>query len=764
MNGNLFNSLDDIPASPVACRAHPGGESLFPDIPPPSSLVDRERDADVLRRRAQRARGREVEIPDPADPQRRERLERDPEAWARHYLSAVFFKPFSSDQRKIFSTAFGVARSGGSRVILAPRGTGKSSILRAIQLMGVLSGRVRYSPIIQHSGGEATRSLRAQKMQLLTSAALLADYPEACVPARALLGVPQRANKMLHEGEMIFFEWRPDAVVLPTIRGQGGGIITATGIDGGGLRGVSHTTADGAVVRPDLVLADDLQTRESAKSPAQCRTIIELVLQDIFGQAGQGERFGFLGSMTCVWTDDVADQLSNPQLYPQFAGERQKMLYAYPERMDLWTEYQEIAQREFHDPGNDITSYHGIPACNAFYAAHRAEMDRGAVVCSEYLHLPRPGEEPLELSALQYAMNERIRYGVDGFESECQNNPVMTAVSPVLTITPYLVQTSLWGVARGVVPRGHCRICVGADVGKGHLHVVVGSFPRRERVLHVVDYYRVQIAAPEGDARAQDSEGYQLLDSAITEALTALRDRLELQPYQDEDGQPIPLTLACVDCGFMSATIQRFCEARPNRWLAVRGYSEEKRDPTPVQGKRIVGENLYAQRHDAWRDGRLVSAWKYYHNADAHKRQVHEGFRRDPGTAGAVSLFGGMAVEHDIYARQICAEVYQEDEQGRYRWHARQGQENHYLDATALVFACATRLALSGYFAGVDGADTPTAAHDTATPHDPAASGTPAGATPQAPLRGTDGASALPTAAVIRQPRRPRYGQAPGWN
>jgi len=62
-------------------------------------------------------------------------------------------------------------------------------------------------------------------------------------------------------------------IVLPTIPGSraSGAIIKVAGLTGR-IRGMKYKRADGQTVRPSLVVLDDPQTDESARSLSQCAT------------------------------------------------------------------------------------------------------------------------------------------------------------------------------------------------------------------------------------------------------------------------------------------------------------------------------------------------------------------------------------------------------------------------------------------------------------------------------------------------------------
>jgi hypothetical protein len=135
----------------------------------------------------------------------------------------------------------------------------------------------------------------------------------------------------------------------------------------------------------------------------------------------------------------------------------------------------------------------------------------------------------------------------------------------------------------------------------------------------------------------------------------------------------------------MPDAVNRFCDERRN-WHSMRGFA---RKDLPRPGPHcIVTQFVFAKRTGTG------AAWRHWHDSDAHKRFVHEGFRVSPGHPGELSLFGSLPTAHREFADHICAEVYEEHGPDDYRWvHA--GGPNHWLDATALCYAGASRRSLT---------------------------------------------------------------------
>lgn len=96
---------------------------------------------------------------------------------------------------------------------------------------------------------------------------------------------------MTFNGEPIRCDNSASSLVLPAIPGAlcFESVLYATGLSGS-IRGLSYTNVRGEKIRPDLVLVDDPQTRESANSPTQCAERRRIIYADILGLAGAGKK------------------------------------------------------------------------------------------------------------------------------------------------------------------------------------------------------------------------------------------------------------------------------------------------------------------------------------------------------------------------------------------------------------------------------------------------------------------------------------------
>jgi hypothetical protein len=168
--------------------------------------------------------------------------------------------------------------------------------------------------------------------------------------------------------------WGVDEAVMPTIPASrcSGSIVRVSGITGN-IREALHTRANGTQVRPTLLVCDDPQTDQSARSILQTAERLGVVNGAISGLAGPGERTAIIIPCTVIQHGDLADQLLDRQKNPSWHGERTKLVYSFPTATKLWAEYARIRDESLRADGDGHEA-------TEFYAARREQMDAGAEV------------------------------------------------------------------------------------------------------------------------------------------------------------------------------------------------------------------------------------------------------------------------------------------------------------------------------------------------------------------------------------------------
>jgi hypothetical protein len=446
---------------------------------------------------------------------------------------------------------------GGLIAIAMPRGQGKSSIVERSALWSVLTAKRKFCGIVAANETLAQRSLTKIKAELERNPLLLADFPKPVYPLTRLESQARRCVGQLYEGRRTCITWRLKELVFPTMpppnnEGSGAAILVA-GISGA-IRGLSYVDDSGATIRPDLVLCDDPQDRESSRSIVQTAERMSILSGDLVGLAGPGRTMTCVVPCTVINRGDLADQLLDREKSPEWDSVRCKLVYSWPDRGDLWDEYL-LLRRKGMQPGGDRT------AATEFYARNRLEMDRGGRVSWPERF------EPGELSALQHAFNLRSKIGDASFMAEMQNEPVDHA-SVIDSYDPVAIASRCSGLPRFVGPVETEKLTAMIDVGGSVLWYMVCAWDELFS-CHVIDYgpwpaqrSRIFVSRNASPSLEQVYPGGE--EAAVFAGLTALVAHLMDREWRRFDGAALPLARIVIDEGWNTSLIRRFIRGNPH--------------------------------------------------------------------------------------------------------------------------------------------------------------------------------------------------------
>lgn len=636
--------------------------------------------------------GRDISpLPEVVNPHRRQQTSSDFEAFARIYFPATFSKPWSNDHRKAIARIQEAVISGGLFAYAMPRGSGKTSLAEAACLWATITGKRQFVLFIGSDEGAALQSLESLKTELETNDLLLEDFPEVAYPIRQLDGIAHRCNGQLFNGKRTHIGWTAKEIVYPLIPGSAAAsaIIKATGITGR-IRGMSFKRPDGGKVRPDLVVIDDPQTDESAKSPSQSAERERILSGAVLGLAGPGKKIAGVMPCTVIAPGDMADSILDRQKHPEWQGERTKLIYSFPTNEKLWNEYANIR-------ADSLRAGNGLKAATDFYAANREVMDAGAEVAWPQRF------NPDEASAIQHAMNLKLNAPFS-FAAEYQNEPIAEhADSEVMSAAAILEKVN--GVARRVVPAGCDHVVGFIDVQGKVLYWMVaafgqdftgsiidyGSFPDQKRSYFALADVRRTLAHAFPKA-GQEGQVYQGLESLTVD--------LYSREWKREDGAAMRLGRTLVDAGWGPCTdvVYQFCRQSPHASLIMPshgryvGAGSLPWDQYTRRSGEMLGhhwmlpaiKNKRAIRH-ALID---VNYWKSF---------LHSRLAVSRGDRGGLTLWGGSGDDHRMLSEHLTAE-YRISTEGRGRkvdeWKPKPGKpDNHLLDCAV---GCLVAASMSG--------------------------------------------------------------------
>ena len=637
--------------------------------------------------------GRDIgELPAVVNPERKARASTDFRFFCDAYFPFTFYLAWSPDHLKVIAKIEQAMQHGGLFAMAMPRGSGKTSICECACIWAVLYGHRDFVCLIGSDEGHAMDMLESIKTELNGNDLLLEDFPEVVYPIQCLDGIANRCSGQLYEEERTHIGWTAREVVLPTIPDSkaSGAIIKVAGITGR-IRGMKYKRADGHSVRPSLVVLDDPQTDESARSISQCATRESILAGAVLGLAGPGKKIAGVMPCTVIRPEDMADIILDRNKHPQWQGERTKMVYSFPTNEALWAKYTEIRAA-------GLRAERGLADATEFYRQNREEMDVGSVVAwpERFNHD--------ELSAIQHAMNLRLQ-DERAFWAEYQNEPLPeeTLQDDELTADQVMAKTNR--LRYGDVPIGCNHLTMFVDVQAALLYYVVtaweddftgyvidyGAYPDQRR-----PYFTLRDAQP---TLSQTAKGTGL-EGSIYAGLEELTNRCLGREWHRDDGANMRIERCLIDANWGSSTdvVYQFCRQSAHSALLLPShgrfvgassvpFSEYKRKlgdrvglnwriPN-VQGKRAVRHVVFDTNY-----------WKSF---------THARLAVSMGDHGCLSLFGDNPSLHRLFAEQITAE-YRVKTEGRGRtvdeWKMRPAAaDNHWLDC---LVGCAVGASIMG--------------------------------------------------------------------
>lgn len=643
----------------------------------------------ALRSRKQSASSREIgSIPKPLNPRRRNSTKANYRLFCELYFPEVFCLEWSEDHLKVIAKIERAVLQGLLSAIAMPRGSGKTVLCMCAAIWALLHGHRRFVSIIGATDAKAVQILENIKAQLAYNDLLAEDFPEVCMPIRALEGDARRASGQICDGRRTRITWTNDKLILPDVEGSKAArsTVTVCGITGS-IRGQNHTLPDGSVIRPDLVLPDDPQDRESANSDSQCEQRIAVLNGDILGMAGPGERIAGLMPCTVIRAGDMADRILNRKLHPDWQGERCKLMYALPENVTLWETYAKIraSSLENDGDGSEATDY---------YARNRDEMDRGAKPA-----WPQRFDDG-EISAVQNAMNLKLRDEA-AFFAEYQNEPKSGHDGSVV-LSPQQIMHKINGLAKGALPIGAQTAtgfidvqdavlyfgCVGWEQDATGYVLDYGAWPDQRR-----QYFLLRDASPTlQQLTPGDKEG------AIYAGLIKLIDNLFGRIWHREDGATIQLERLLIDVGYKPEPVNKAIRAArkgnaiiPSRGLGITAAGKPIAEYRLSPGEKR-GDNWYLSNGS----GRELRHIRF--DANYWKTRLHDRLALPLASRGGITLFGSDPHAHRMLADHVGGSEYAIPTEGRgrklFEWkHHVSKPDNHLFD---VIVGCAVAASTTG--------------------------------------------------------------------
>jgi phage terminase large subunit GpA-like protein len=455
---------------------------------------------------------------------------------------------------------------------------------------------------------------------------------------------------------------------------------------------MKYKRADGQTVRPSLVVLDDPQTDESARSLSQCATRERVLAGAVLGLAGPGQKISGIMPCTVIRPGDMADSILDRDKHPEWNGERTKMIYAFPSNEKLWEKYAEVRAESLRVHGD-------MREATAFYEANREALDKGAEIAwpERFNHD--------EASAIQHAMNLKFQDEA-AFFAEYQNEPLPEkGVEDDELLTAEQIAQKLNGYKRRELPIGAEHLTMFIDV-QGKLLFYVVSAWAGDFTGYGIDYnsypdqkrrYFTLRDATRTLQRAANGAG---LEGAIYAGLEALTGDMLGREWKREDGAHLKIERCLIDANWGTSTdvVYQFC--RQSAHAAVL---------TPSHGRFVGASSIPFSEYKRKRGDRVGFNWRipnvHGKRAIRHalfdtnywKSFIHARLAVAMGDKGSLSLFGRDPEAHRLLADHLVSE-YRVKTEGRGRvvdeWKMRpETSENHWLDC---LVGCAVAASMQG--------------------------------------------------------------------
>ena len=627
---------------------------------------NRTRESEAARKRESRAGGNELVRRRPADAKRRRRLERNPEKWLRWYFPNVFTLPFSDGHREIIHAIVRTDTHGKDIVVAAPRGEGKTNILRYMSIYLIVTERSKFPAM----GGWQSRSAAeafSTWLIAITSERLVADYPEFFAPFA----------ESTHANRLPFLRWqgeeRPTGAavrsrLMQIVFPDGRGALAAGSLQGD-IKGLNITTADGLSLRPDKLLLDDPQDVDRAADPKFVAEVLHKIDTQWQCLAGPDKRISMMVACTIYAPDDVGESL----------GKRRNTVFVRIPRVVSWPvdfEKESSLTRQLWDRWFDLYDDDKTrDMAFRFYRKNRVAMCKGFAVSWKHRFDRSKGDPDAYFSA----MVDYYTKGREAFFSEYQNQPVAHEAK-FYELKPKNVLEHVVELYENEVPEDTVFASMSTDINYSYGLTYEAAAFRRDGSMHVFAK-GVWCQAPLPiSAKNTNQEQRQRL---VKKALELMAAWVDVQPWH--------LDVWYIDAGGEQFdTVTNFCrKAKKNGKLgrAMIGRAGKTYDPSVKTCVGRVRGRVYACFT------RESGKW-YCMDADYYKELAQTSWITPKGEPGSATIYKGS---HRDYAEQMCREVLEAKGviMGRgghtmvvYKWNTLPGKHDH-LDTHAMNYAAA---------------------------------------------------------------------------
>lgn len=562
----------------------------------------------------------------------------------RTFWPDAFYRPFSEEHDKIIADLQETILRGGHNLAVLWRGGGKTTLGMCAVTWAALYGHLSFVVVVAATQPDADNAISGVRFDIEANPKINQYFPKVSRPFQALEGASQRCalqrwnkDQPVNGDQRTLILSKTGEIRLPNHGGPGSGaIILGRGL--GAIRGLWRLRKDGKRQRPDFVLLDDPQTRESAQSEEQTAEREKYILGDVLNLAGHNKRMAAYMAATIIAPNDLACRFLARS---DWRGRRAPLVIRWPgggEEMvsegplaDLWQEYRDLYEHE-------------APAVALeFYKNNQAELEAGAEIADSSLFAEG------EVSAVQHAVHKLWEIGDFAFSAEMQNAPKIDRPDIEYVLTADNVKKAIGAMKAGELPEDRAAVVAFVDLNyhAASWGVLAAS---NAPCYSVVDYGWWTPGKGQPVWRERDAK--RTLEIAMYNACESVVAMLLTKSYAKE------LKAIGIDCGgkwasTVQAAVKMIAAKTGIQVLPAKGFSSSQyREPSRRAYMRKRGYNA---------DVRFMPDRSSMMQWDSHFWHVftQKGWLIPVGLPGSVCLFvPGGRMTHSQFSTEAAADVF----------------------------------------------------------------------------------------------------------
>ena len=555
-------------------------------------------------------------------------------------------KPFGKVQQKSIYFGQDVFSKGGRLLKLEPRGYAKTTRITNESLYAVLAGMQDYVVIVCSNVTKAAEIIDSIRTELMNNDELLDLFPGPIACFRHLDHNPLRARFQTYDGQHTHIKYEMGTIRFPVIEGEpsSGKFIEIRPLTN--LKGLNHKVKAGPdagkVFRPTLVVFDDPQTHEQARSPTSVASIVSMIKRDALKGGSQQRRVSAIMAITPVINGDVAFHFEKAEYSWNII--KYKMIEKFPDEHDKWmSEYSKIYLNYDRTVRGDRTR--AQLAAMEYVKENYEMLHAGSEVSWEWAY--GWDEDPqTEISPLQHAYNIILDDGMEDFEYECQCNTDYGLYDEGETIhaKASTILTKINSFPRRRCPQATVRVVTHIDVNKDFLTYTTvasgdpfhpylidyGTHPKQPGLVS-----KRNVGLPLRQLYPNISDYREVLYLAVKDLLQTLAHK----PYTREDGTDLFNSALGVDVKFEEDFIIRACKDSSLNNLIVPCWGVFVSPDEELIHERSYpeGSRVYLNCVEKPNRSRTMDYLNY--DTNYFKTEVHKSFNQTIGLRGSLTMF-----------------------------------------------------------------------------------------------------------------------------